>query len=207
MTQQETDNLTQDATPGRDGEAPKTPHDHASVDATPEPAAEIRIYVACLAAYNAGRLHGRWIDATLGEDHIWTETKAMLAASPEPGAEEAAIHDCEGFQGAPIEEYSSFKTVAAFAEFIAEHGALGGKLLEHFGGDLGDVRAAFEDYSGEHKCIADFIEDLTLEAGPAIPKQLEDYIDWEAMGRDMELSGDIFTIEMGFEEVHVFWSR
>ena len=23
-----------------------------------------RIYVACLAAYNNGRLHGRWIDAT-----------------------------------------------------------------------------------------------------------------------------------------------
>ncbi len=30
----------------------------------------IRIYVACLAAYNNGILHGAWIDATQGEDGI-----------------------------------------------------------------------------------------------------------------------------------------
>jgi antirestriction protein len=28
---------------------------------------EPRIYVACLAAYNNGNLHGAWIDATQGE--------------------------------------------------------------------------------------------------------------------------------------------
>ena len=39
-----------------------------------------RIYVACLAAYNNGRLHGRWIDATT-PDEIWGEVRAMLAAS------------------------------------------------------------------------------------------------------------------------------
>ncbi|MBA3067902.1 MAG: antirestriction protein ArdA, partial [Hyphomonas sp.] len=50
-----------------------------------------RIYVACLAAYNAGRLHGRWIDATTPNE-IRAEARAMLAASPEPGAEEHAIH-------------------------------------------------------------------------------------------------------------------
>jgi Antirestriction protein (ArdA) len=27
---------------------------------------EYRIYVACLAAYNNGYLHGKWIDATRG---------------------------------------------------------------------------------------------------------------------------------------------
>ncbi|MEH6808999.1 MAG: antirestriction protein ArdA, partial [Hyphomonas oceanitis] len=50
-----------------------------------------RIYVACLAAYNGGRLHGRWIDATEHEA-VWKEVRAMLAASPEPDAEEWAIH-------------------------------------------------------------------------------------------------------------------
>ena len=33
------------------------------------------------------------------------------------------------------------------------------------------------------------------------------YIDYEAMARDMELNGDVFTIALGFEDVHVFWSR
>ena len=60
-----------------------------------------RIYVACLAAYNNGCLHGRWIDATT-PDEIRREVSAMLAASPEPGSEEHAIHDYEGFEGAHL---------------------------------------------------------------------------------------------------------
>jgi hypothetical protein len=51
-----------------------------------------RIYLACLAAYNNGRLHGAWVDADQGADHIWNELRKMLRASPEPDAEEWAIH-------------------------------------------------------------------------------------------------------------------
>ncbi|HBL92812.1 MAG TPA: hypothetical protein DD375_04790, partial [Hyphomonas sp.] len=50
-----------------------------------------RVYVACLAAYNNGRLHGAWINAT-EPDEIMEHVRAMLAASPEPDAEEWAIH-------------------------------------------------------------------------------------------------------------------
>jgi len=42
----------------------------------------IRIYVADLAAYNAGHLHGVWIDATLELDDIQAQVRTMLAASP-----------------------------------------------------------------------------------------------------------------------------
>ena len=62
---------------------------------TAQPTSQIRIYVACLAAYNNAHLQGRWIDATLGESHITEQTRAMLAASPIEGAEEWAIHDYE----------------------------------------------------------------------------------------------------------------
>jgi len=34
------------------------------------------------------------------------------------------------------------------------------------------------------------------------------YSGWdERMGRNMEMSGDIFTIETGYEEIHIFWNR
>jgi hypothetical protein len=33
------------------------------------------------------------------------------------------------------------------------------------------------------------------------------YIDYHAMTRGMEYSGDVFTLETGFEQVHVFWNR
>lgn len=44
---------------------------------------EPRIYVACLAAYNNGSLHGRWIDANQSVDDIEADVQAMLNASPE----------------------------------------------------------------------------------------------------------------------------
>ena len=165
-----------------------------------------RIYVACLAAYNNGCLHGRWIEATTPDD-IMGEVRAMLAASPLPGAEEWAIHDYEGFEGASVSEYASFETVCALAEFIAEHGRLGAKVHRHYGDDLEQARAAFDDYAGEYRSIAEFAEELTRECGTEIPVSLQYYIDWDAMGRDMALNGDIFTVETGFDQIHIFWSR
>ena len=164
----------------------------------------IKIYVACLAAYNSGHLHGRWIDARQGEAHIWDETRAMLAASPVPDAEEWAIHDYEGFEGAPISEWTSFETIAALAEFISEHQTLGGKLLEHYGGDLEDARTALEHYHGEFESLAAYAEQFFDDTGQKVPAYLEPYIDWKAVGQDFEYSGDIFTIETGFSQVHVF---
>ena len=165
-----------------------------------------RIYVACLAAYNNGYLHGRWINATT-PDEIMDKVRAMLAASPLPDADEWAIHDYEGFEGASLSEYASFETVCALAEFISEHGRLGAKVHRHYGDDLEQARAAFENYAGEYRSVADFAEELARECGTEIPASLQYYIDWDAMGRDMELNGDIFTVETGFDQVHIFWSR
>ena len=53
------------------------------------------IYAACLASYNAGRLHGVWIDATQDVDHTDADIRVMLSESFEPDAEEWAIHDYE----------------------------------------------------------------------------------------------------------------
>lgn len=165
-----------------------------------------RIYAACLAAYNNGQLHGRWIEATT-PDEIMGEVRAMLAASPIPSAEEWAIHDYEGFEGASLSEYESFETVCALAEFITERGRLGAKLYRHFGDDLEQARAAFDDYAGEFQSLADFAEGMIRETGAGVPDHLQYYIDWQAMGRDMELNGDVFTVTLGFDQVHVFWNR
>ena len=161
------------------------------------------IYVACLAAYNNGILHGEiiWADDA---DQMQEDTQAMLAASPEPDAEEWAIHDYAGFEGARIEEYQSFETVAAIAAFIEERGALGAKLLEHFGQDLDDARKAFEDYCGEFESLADYAEELTADCGPPVPESLRHYIDYGAMGRDMEINGDVFTVATGHAAIHIF---
>lgn len=50
-----------------------------------------RIYVACLAAYNNGYLHGAWLSANRDVDEIYAEIQEMLAKSPIENAEEFAI--------------------------------------------------------------------------------------------------------------------
>ncbi len=168
---------------------------------------EIRIYVADLAAYNNGKLHGIWIDATQDLDEIQGQINKMLANSPEGDAEEYAIHDYEGFNGYSLGEYEGIETAHEIACFIEEYPNLAGELLSHFGGSIKDARKAVEEnYSGCYKSLADYTEELT-EGTAQIPENLAYYIDYERMGRDMDLSGDIYTIETAYDEVHVFWSH
>lgn len=162
-----------------------------------------RIYVACLAAYNNGILHGAWIEATEAWS-MWEATRDMLAKSPISDAEEWAIHDYEGFASIRINEYDSFERVAELAAFIAEHGALGAELIDHFCGALDEARRALEDrHLGQYQSLADYVQMVTEET-IAIPEALHYYVDYDAMARDAELNGDLFTIQTSHDAVHVF---
>lgn len=91
-----------------------------------------RIYVVCLATYNAGGLHGEWIDADQDIDQLWSKINGMLAASPEENAEEWAIHDFEGFGSFSLNEYEGIESVQEMAVFIGEHGELGAEVIVSF---------------------------------------------------------------------------
>lgn len=62
-----------------------------------------------------------------------------------------------------------------------------------------------ENYAGEYRSLAEFAQELT-EQSVEIPESLQFYIDYERMARDLEVN-DVMTVETGFEQVHVFWSR
>ena len=72
---------------------------------------EIRIYVACLAAYNNGILYGAWIDAQQSVEAIKAYIRKMLKASPIEGAEEYAVHDYEDFEGLSLSEYEGIQQI------------------------------------------------------------------------------------------------
>ena len=165
---------------------------------------EIQIYVADLAAYNNGKLHGVWIDATKSVDEIFDIINTLLENSPEEDAEEFAIHDYEGFEGLDISEYEGIQSAHDKAIFIEEHGALGGAVASHFGSNLDDAKRALEEgYIGAYRSIEDYAREIT-EDGHELPAYIEHYIDYEAMGRDMEMNGDFFTIELGYQKLHLF---
>ena len=184
----------------------QTPFEHQSPRLTPPDLDPIRIYVACLAAYNNGLLHGRWIEVS-DENTVLQAVKAMLHTSPiEEMAEEWAIHDYEGFEGAEVSEYSSFASVVELADYIREHGALGAQVLNYYGGNIEDARTRFEDYAGEYDSLADYAEELTEQSGETIPERLAPYIDYKAMAHDYEQSGDFLTFEVS-GSVHIFWAH
>lgn len=167
---------------------------------------DMRIYVACLASYNNGILHGCWIDMDQETDTINQAIQTMLAASPIQGAEEYAIHDHEGFEGLAVSEYMGIGDLVRLAAFVMEHGSLGAKLAEHYGGDLDEARTGLDErYFGEYERLSDFVEESCTNAHD-IPEAILPYVDFERMGRDWEIS-DLIVIETGFEQVHVFGSH
>lgn len=133
--------------------------------------------------------------------------RKLLANSPEDDAEEYAIHDHEGFAGHSVSENEGIERAHEVACFIEEHGEIAGELLSHFGDIIDDAQKAIEDnYCGCYASLADYAEELTEET-TQIPEHLALYIDYEKMERDMELGGDVFTIETGYQEVHIFWNH
>ncbi len=163
----------------------------------------IQIYVACLAAYNNGYLHGKWIDANQPAWAIYDDIREVLNTSPIVNAEEWAIHDYEGFGGLSISEYEGIERVSELASFIAEHGKLGAELLSHFD-DIGEARKTLDEgYHGSFESLADYVQELNEDCA-AIPEHLRFYIDWDAIARDAEMSGDVFTLQTAHDEIHVF---
>jgi len=177
-----------------------------------EPKPAPRIYVASLSDYNAGRLHGEWIDAAVETDELAESVKAMLTISPEPGAEEWAIHDYEGFGPLRLEEYESLETVSAVALGIAEHGPAFAHWAALVGTSDREALARFEDaYLGHWDSLTAYAEELLDDIGvyrqieEALPDHLQPYvtIDAEGMGRDMEFGGQI-TTSVGDDGVFIF---
>ena len=171
-----------------------------------------RVYIACLAAYNNGKLHGRWIDADQDGDDIRAEIAEMLKASPEPHAEEWAIHDFENFGGVRLSEWEAIEKLAELAELIVEHGDIIAKLVDHVGGlqYLEHAKQLMEEeYAGAHDSLEDFAYEFLEDTGQleSVPENLRPYFDYEKFARDLELGGDVFTIDGSNGQVHVFWNR
>lgn len=161
-----------------------------------------KIYVACLAAYNDGVLHGKWIDANQCSSDIYEEIYEMLASSPIPGAEEFAVHDFEGFGRVQIHEYESIETIAELAAFITEHNELGSELLGEYSIEEA-VKLLEENYYGSHGSEVDFAYEIFENCySELIPENLQIYFDFEALARDLFIC-DYFSVEVN-GRTHVF---
>lgn len=140
-----------------------------------------------------------------------------------PSAEEWAIHDYEGL-GADLGEYAGLDEVAkrvALIEAADEIGIPAAVLSEfarEFGNSTDDAddiaekardayRGQFE-YRGESETWGDMAADLEEETGglDEVPERFRNYIDFEAIGRDLRLGGDLTAYEHD-GDLYFFWNH
>jgi antirestriction protein len=171
---------------------------------------EPRIYVADLAAYNNGKLHAAWISAAQDVDQVSAAVQRMLAASPEPDAEEWAIHDHEGFGGLQLGEYESLSTLSRLGNGITAHGLAFAALAEWLGTDEATEEAFATHFRGSWPRVEDYAEDLLRDLGAwdeldRLPEWLQRHVKVDVAGfaQDMELGGDIHVLRSE-REVHIF---
>ncbi len=157
-----------------------------------------RIYVASLSDYNAGRLHGTWIDATQDVADIGQQIAEMLARSPHAGAEEYAIHDYDNFGPLQIDEYDSIDRVAEIAAGIETHGEAFAHWAHHLGSSGWEDLGRFEEqYMGEWSSVEEFAGQLLADQGIDVdelgPQWLQPWVrfDLEGFARDLSLDFDI----------------
>lgn len=154
----------------------------------------MRIYIACLASYNNGVLHGRWVDASSDVEKMQGEIAAMLRASrfpnvmvtcptcegelklcsecgggdrKVPSAEEWAMHDSEGLPRC-FGEYPSLEKIAEFVELVEEFDHIDAEdvaaIVDNFGGIEEAGNQMRDNFAGVYETFRDYAEEVADEA-------------------------------------------
>lgn len=198
-----------------EGEPPK-PNQYenpSSPESAQEPELVPRIYVADLAAYNDGQLHGTWIDAAQEPELLQQDIDEMLARSPKPHAGDWAIHDFSGFNGLHLGEWENLDYVSRVAKGITEHGLAYAHWATLVSSDE-ELDEFPERYLGQFDSLGAYVDDLVGDLGVmdeldrVVSEPLRPYVtfDSEAFGRDLVLGGDIAIAESEQGGVYVYRS-
>ena len=163
-----------------------------------------RIYVASLSDYNSGRLFGKWLDLVdyADAEDVNSAIVEMLDESEEPGAEEFAIHDYEGFAGFKIGEYDRLEDVFKLHEALEEleYDAVPFVLWAENQGyspldavdNVESFREAFIGQTNVSDYAYEYVQDCVFT--PETPEMLKNYFNYEAFARDLVLGGDIYEL-------------
>ncbi len=167
-----------------------------------------RIYVASLADYNAGRLHGKWFDLDdfADAEELYDAVKEqVLDTSKELVAEEWAIHDYEGFGSITISEYESFDTVIELAQAIEEHGGAYAAYVDHVGAHYATVEDFEERQAGHWDSEKDFAYDYVESTGMLdnVGDSIQMYFDYDSFARDLFM-GDYSSVDDPEGGIYVF---
>ena len=149
-----------------------------------------RIYVANLAAYNAGRLRGAWIEPSSDREELAGQILAAIGGNPD---NEWAFHDYDAFPN--MGENPSLKDVAAMAELLEEHPYAIVRAAQSFvdRDDVDALRDWLDEGYGTYESKRDYVEQMVDDqGGPSkLGRQaIDSYFDYDAFGHDVLIEAD-----------------
>lgn len=162
---------------------------------------DMQVYIANLGKYNEGYLVGAWFSFPIDEEDV----KEKIGLNER--YEEYAIHDTDNF---PMEigEYVSISELNQMYEMMEDLPEYIVECLDEFVGHYGSLEEV-----AEHKDEIYFYPDCEtmtdvayyyideLQTLGEIPSQLQDYIDYEAYGRMLDMVGTFISTSRGMCEI------
>ncbi len=180
-----------------------------------------RVWVGCLACYNAGELRGEWFDADDCPTEMpeWNDALKVKTSTFRWGLvhlaeahEELWVMDHEGFDGLLTGECSpaDAQALAAQIGMIEQRGPVAAYVA--YRDSVGEGYATldgFEDaYCGLYDSEADYAMELAdeIEAGSSHPVERWPFtcIDWDRAWRELDLGGDNYSVGAPDGRVYVF---
>ena len=162
---------------------------------------DMAVYIANLGDYVEGGVKGAWFHFPLNEEEI-AERIGLNGRY-----EEYAIHDSENFP-CELEEYTSIEELNRIYEVIKDFPEEVLDKLDDFISYYGDLEE-LADHIGDIICYSgcETMTDVAyyyideLQALGDIPPSLQNYIDYEAYGRDLDMGGCFIETSRGMCEI------
>lgn len=163
------------------------------------PLENLQVWLGDIAAYNAGRLVGKWYSFPLDEEKIREDFGE--------GVEEIVPMDFDGFPSALCSELYSIQELNAIYQSLEELDPI---LLENIdellevGYDLEDLERIGTDFYYYEGCsnMADVAEEKISDGLWDVPDSLRGYLDYEAIGRTLETEGTYVSCDEGILELY-----
>lgn len=162
---------------------------------------DMAVYIANLGKYNEGELVGAWFTFPIDEDDV-AERIGLNEYY-----EEYAVHDTDNFP-MEISEYISIEELNRIYDMVQELPEYIAEALDEFISHYGSLEEVLE-HQDEVYYYPD-CDDMTdvayyyideLQALGDIPPSLQNYIDYEAYGRDLDIEGTFIATNAGICEV------
>lgn len=170
-----------------------------------------QIYVASLADYNAGVLHGDWIAADRDADEVLKDIGLMLQRSEQPIAEDWAIHDYSGFAELHVDEFEHLHQLTEIAKGIRVYGPAYAHWASHVDRATAADEHNFEEaflgrFDSREALIEEWIyEQIDLQGVlDRLPSHIGRYVSFDADSWLHDLAIELDVVEAPSGEIWVF---